>query len=173
MSQAEVMDRLIQGAKTSSWGLRKMNFILKRAIPFNAPHRIRVESISEKEVLVSLPYRKSNLNHLRGIHACAIATLAEYTSGIYLLQKARSSGYRIIMKSLHVEYLYQAKTGVSARFGMDDAAYEKRVAQPLAAHGVVLDNFVVEVHDSANNHIATATMEWQLKDWKKTSSKKL
>lgn len=170
MNPMAALESLLQGAEGSSFGLKKLNVVLQRVIPFNRPHRVRVVSVSESQVETMLPYRKSNLNHLKGVHACAIATLAEYTSGLYLLRKVGSSGYRLIMKSIHVEYHYQAKTDIFARFGMDDAVYRSTVIVPLERDGLVLEHFKVEVHDAKDNHIATATMEWQLKDWKKTSA---
>lgn len=171
MKAAAMLDSLLAGAKGSSFGIKKLNIVLQRMIPFNRPHRIRITSVTDDEIKTTMPYRRSNLNHLKGIHACGIATLAEYTSGIYLLQKAKSSGYRLIMKSIHVEYHYQAKSAVHASFGMDAQAFEENVNKPLAKEGVLLDDFIVKVHDSESNHIATATMEWQLKDWKKTKTK--
>lgn len=171
MKAAALLDSLLEGAKGSSFGIKKLNVVLHRVIPFNKPHRIQIISVTDDEIKTFMPYRKSNLNHLKGIHACAIATLSEYTSGIFLLQKAKSSGYRLIMKSIHVEYHYQAKSDVHASFGMDEASFDKRVREPLSKKGVLLDDFIVNVFDSEGNHIATATMEWQLKDWKKTKSK--
>jgi hypothetical protein len=171
MKALALLDSLIVGAQSSSFGLKKLNVILQRVIPFNRPHRIRITSVSDDEIRTTMPYRKSNLNHLKGMHACGIATLAEYTSGIFLLQKAKSSGYRLIMKSIHVEYHYQAKSAVHATFGLDEAAFDEKVRKPLAQEGVLLDDFIVKVYDTEENHIATATMEWQLKDWKKTKYK--
>lgn len=170
MKSAALLDKLLVGAKGSSWGLRKLNMVMLRAIPFNLPHRLKVVEVSDDLLRTQMPYRRKNLNHLKGIHACAIATLAEYTSGLFLLQKASSSGYRIIMKSIFVEYHYQARSGVSASFGMSHEEFEKRVKRPLELEGKVLEDFQVEVHDTEGNHIATGTIRWQLKDWKKVRS---
>ncbi len=172
MKSAGLLDKLLAGAKDSSWGLWKLNFVLLRFIPFNLPHTLKIISISEEKLETALPYKRKNLNHLKGIHACAIATLAEYTSGIFLLQKASSSGYRIIMKSIHVEYHYQAKSSVKASFGMSDEEFERRVSTPLNENGVLLDDFNVEVHDDKGNHIATGTIQWQMKDWSKVRTKR-
>ena len=170
MKKAALLDTLLQGAKGSSFGIKKLNVVLQRVIPFNRPHRIQITSVTDDEIKTFMPYRRSNLNHLKGIHACGIATLAEYTTGIFLLKKAKSSGYRLIMKSIHVEYHYQAKSAVHAEFGINEATFEEKVRKPLAKEGVLLDEFIVKVYDTEENHIATATMEWQLKDWKKTKA---
>ncbi|MBX7175295.1 MAG: peptide chain release factor 2, partial [Saprospiraceae bacterium] len=41
-----------------------------------------------------------NLNHLKGLHACSLATLGEFTAGMSLLHALRSMDYRLIMKEI-------------------------------------------------------------------------
>lgn len=74
------------------------------------------------------------------------------------------------MKSLEVEYHYQARSGVRAEFAMKDDVFQSQVKSKLEKEGVSLEPYVVEVHDDDSNHIATATILWQLKDWKKTKA---
>ena len=171
MKSAAILDKLLDGAKDSSWGLRKLNFSLLRIIPFNLPHKLNISHVSGDRIETYLPYRRKNLNHLKGIHACAIATLAEYTTGIFLLQKASSEGYRLIMKHLHIEYHYQARSAVKASFGLSDQEFETRVKVPLSQNGVVLEDFTIKVYDMEENLIATGVITWQLKDWKKVRTK--
>src|SRR5688572_29492751 len=92
---------IFRKAKRSSFFRWLLNLLLGYAIPFNKPHRIRITAIHDDGVSVRLPYRRRNLNHLKGIHACALATTAEYTSGIALLT-AIGTDYRLIMKNLSV-----------------------------------------------------------------------
>ena len=86
-------------AKHSSFFLFLLNLILGYSIPFNKPHRIRVTAVHDNGVSVRLPYRRKNRNHLKGIHACALATAAEYASGLSLLL-VFGTEYRLIMKNL-------------------------------------------------------------------------
>lgn len=170
MKSAERLDALLQQAKLSPSALKRLSFMLQWIIPFNRPHRIRVDALSDTLVKASLPYRRKNLNHLKGIHACAIATLAEYTSGLFLLQRAGAKGYRIIMERLEVDYHYQARSGIHASFGMTEREYEEMVSKPLEAEGRVSQILEVVVNDEQDNLIATAKVHWQLKDWSKTSA---
>ncbi|NNC82105.1 MAG: DUF4442 domain-containing protein [Flavobacteriales bacterium] len=171
MKSAELLDRLMAGAKQSAWGLKKLNFTLLRVIPFNLPHKFKITRITDELVETELPFRRKNLNHLKGIHACAMATLAEYTTGLFLLSKSSSGGYRLIMKSIHVEYHYQARSKVTASFGMSAEEFDRKVKAPLERDGLLLDEFSVKLYDVDQNLVATGTMEWQLKDWKKVKSK--
>jgi acyl-coenzyme A thioesterase PaaI-like protein len=171
MKSAALLDKLMKDAKQGAWGLKKLNFTLLRFIPFNLPHKFKITRITDEVIETELPFTRKNLNHLKGVHACAMATLAEYTTGLFLLSKASSGGYRIIMKSIHVEYHYQAKSKVKASFGMSDADFQQKVMGPLSSEGVLLDEFTVKLYDESDNHVSTGTMQWQLKDWNKVKSK--
>ena len=171
MKGADRLDGLIKDAQASKFGLMKFNFIMHRVIPFNMPHKIKVTKITADALHSSLPYVRKNLNHLKGIHACAIATLAEYTSGLFLLSKASSSQYRLIMKTLRVEYSYQGKTALTAEFGMTEAEMKTKVFSKLEKDGVCLETFEVKVVDAEKNLVATAFVDWQIKDWKKAKMK--
>ena len=50
--------KLIGNARTSKWGLWKLNFILQRGVPFNKPHNIRLIKVDEEEVQAKIPYKK-------------------------------------------------------------------------------------------------------------------
>jgi acyl-coenzyme A thioesterase PaaI-like protein len=59
---------------------------------------------------LNYPSSGKNKNHLGGAHACAIATLGEFTAGLLLTRALGSSTYRIIMTDLYVDYLKQGRT---------------------------------------------------------------
>jgi acyl-coenzyme A thioesterase PaaI-like protein len=171
MKGADKLDGLMRSAKASKWGLMKFNFIMHRVIPFNHPHKIKVSHLDDNVLRSELPYMRKNLNHLKGIHACAIATLAEYTSGLFLLSKASSSKYRLIMKTLRVEYSYQGRTALTAEFGMTEAELEAKIWAPLKKEGVLLETFEIKVLDAEKNLVAIAYVDWQIKEWNKTKLK--
>ena len=83
---------LLKKASVSEWYKWVLNRVLSRAIPFNAPHHFRVLTVKSGHIQISLPYRRSNMNHVKGIHACALATLCEYTVGLTLISKIKLSG---------------------------------------------------------------------------------
>jgi len=170
MSMIRRLAGWLDAAKTSKFGLWKLNFVMLRVIPFNQPHAFRIERLEDNEVSVYIPYKRRNLNHLKGIHACAIATAAEYSSGILLLSRLSSAKYRIIMKRISVEYHYQGKMSCRALFKIDEQVLQQEVIEKLKTADAVMRDFQVEVHDEKNNHIATAVMQWQLKSWGKVKT---
>lgn len=165
------VDKLIESAKTSRWGLFKLNFLLQRFIPFNRPHGLKVVHIADDEVKVKIPYWRINQNHLKGIHACCSATAAEYSSGFLLLHKLGMKNYRIIMESMEVSYKYQGKSESYATFTLDETDFKTSVLAPLEKDGVVYKKCTIEVHDKDQNLLCVATTNWQIKTWKKVKTK--
>jgi hypothetical protein len=162
---------LIQRARTSALWRWVLNRALFRLIPFNRPHALTVTALGADFIEVRLPYRKSNLNHIKGLHACALATLAEYTTGFMLIQKIDARRYRLIMKKLEMEYHYQGKSDAVARFEATDAWLEEKVFAPLQHQQAAEVLCQVAVYDVAHNHLATAKVCWHIKSWHAVKTK--
>ncbi len=145
--------------------------MLSRAVPFNAPHHFRILKISPGAVQILLPYKRVNLNHLKGIHACALATLCEYTIGLTLISKISENKFRFILKNLNLEYHYQAKMDVSAEFRITDGDLNELIISPLNKIDAVFQEFEIKVTDISGNHICTGKTNWQIKKWDKVQSK--
>ena len=162
---------LFQKAKKSAFHLWLLNRIMWRIIPFNKPHRVLIEKVEEKGLVMKLPYIRKNLNHIKGLHACALATLTEYVTGLTLLTSLEFRKYRIIMRKIEMEYHYQGKTDAHARFGVSDKWIEERVSNPVAQHGAVEVDCLVDIFDADNNKLCTGNVCWQIKDWEKVKTK--
>jgi hypothetical protein len=69
-----------------------LSWVFRRVIPFNAPHGIRIASVTNgpdsTAVEVLLPWRRRNRNHIDTVHACALATAAEFATGLGLVDAA-------------------------------------------------------------------------------------
>lgn len=120
---------LFEKAKHSAFFRFVLNTVLSYAIPFNKPHGIKITEVHDEGVSVRLPYKRKNLNHLKGIHACALATTAEYTSGISLLLTI-GTDYRLIMKNISVTYHYQAKMDVITSLKLEKKMIEEKILSP-------------------------------------------
>jgi len=160
---------IFQRAKHSKFFLRILNIVLGYAIPFNKPHRIKITAVHDDGVSVRLPFRRKNLNHLKGIHACALATMAEYTSGISLLSLI-GTNFRLIMKNISVTYHYQAKMDVITTQKLERQLIEEKITTPLLSADAVLFENTIEVYDLMTNHICTAVVQWQIKKWEKVKT---
>lgn len=162
---------LLSKARASSFTRWWLNTALPFAIPFNRPHGFKVKPLPEGGISVSIPYWRVNHNHIRGIHACAIATASEMCSGLSLLEQLDPKKYRLIMRTLHMEYHFQAKMKAIATCVPDAAAMQRDVIAALADRDAVDHTSIVEVRDVKGNHLATATVTWQVKEWSKVRTK--
>lgn len=156
---------LIARAEHSTFYLWLLNFAAARFVPFNKPHSFAIRHISNELVELELPYKKSNMNHIRGIHACALATLCEYCTGIVLWTALDASSYRFILKNIHMTYHYQAKANVIAKFEMNKEWIEKNITSQMKNNEAFFTELTVDVYDTGNNHICTALINWQIKSW--------
>lgn len=163
--------KLFIQAKQSSWGLWKLNFALKYGIPFNRPHGIKIKLLSDNKVQTYIPNWRINHNHIRGIHACGLATVAEFCSGLLLLSRVNPVKYRLIMKELKMNYTFQAKSNTTATFSLEESEFNRQIFQPLEKDGVVLFPAKILLHDEDNNLVAEAETLWQIKSWEKVKTK--
>ena len=163
-------DQLMRKAEDSRFYLWLLNLALNRMVPFNRPHGFKVQEISKRHVRTSIPFRRSNLNHIKGLHATALATLSEFTTGLLLLNIFGAKKYRIILQRLDIEYHYQGKTGALANFRVDDPWLDRCVNEPLKVQESVVVPCKIHIDDIRGNRLTTATIYWQLKPWEKVKT---
>lgn len=162
---------LLNKARTSAFYRWILNIALWRAIPFNHPHRFRIEAVEDERISIRMPYRKSNLNHIKGLHACGLATLCEYACGLQLVRLLGPDKYRIIMQKLEMEYFYQGKTDAILNFELKRSFIEEHILIALQTKDAVLYTFDLQIHDTTGNHLCTGKVTWQIKDWSKVKTK--
>jgi len=162
---------LLAGARRSRFRLWLLNLMLGRMIPFNRPHGVRVLALDENRVQTTAPYRRRNQNHLRGVHACCIATVAEFSSGLLFLSRLNPNRYRLIMAKLEIDYHYQAKGAIVATTSLTDEELKARVLKPLADVDKIQTTLPTEVHDRQGRLVATALVTWQIKSWDKVRTR--
>ncbi len=168
------MNRLqqqVDKARHSGFQLWLLNMVLLRTVPFNRPHGLRVTRIADDGITITARNKKPNQNHIKGIHACLLATLCEYVSGLNLLLKLDPQSYRIILKNIHMTYHYQARKDVSVTFHISDDFCNKEIIVPLSTTEAIFKEFAVEVYDTERNHICTGLINWQIKAWKNVKTK--
>ena len=136
-------------------------------IPFNRPHRFRILALASGSARVSATLRRANRNHLGTLHACALATIGEFSAGLALLGAFSPSEYRLIMSRLEVDYTRRADSQVTstAQITPQDLA---EIRQQLSDGAVVTRWMTSELRNFSNDLVATVRTEWQIKAWSAT-----
>jgi acyl-coenzyme A thioesterase PaaI-like protein len=165
------LNALVQKAKNSAFYLWLLNVILLRTVPFNKPHKLKITKLTDDEITITAANKSYNHNHIKGIHACLLATLCEYVSGLSLTMYLPAGEYRIILKTIKMTYHYQAKMDVSVKFKLDKKEIEKTILTPLQSQEAIFREYTVEAYDTAGNHICTGLINWQIKAWKNAKMK--
>ena len=165
------LSRIVKKAQKSSFQLKLLNFGLNKMVPFNKPHGFKIVEIEDFRLKTLVPYKKSNYNHIKGIHACALATISEFTTGFLLLSRLDSKKYRIIMQSIHMDYHYQAKMDSFGEFSISEEWLKQHVFDPLSTEDKTVVPCEVKIHDKEENHISTGMVNWQIKNWEKVKTK--
>lgn len=163
--------KIIEKAKRSPFWLWVLNQSLYRMVPFNAPHKFQVVEMGDHKLKALIPYRRSNFNHIRGLHACALATISEFATGFLLLSRLDIKKYRLIMKRIEMEYHYQGKMNAYALFETSDQWFAQNIIDPLKTQEAVIVPCEIKIHDEKGNHITTGKVFWQVKDWTKVKTK--
>jgi len=148
-----------------------LNVVLARVVPFNRVHGFKIVEIDDNFVRTAAPYRKSNQNHIRGMHACALATVSEISAGFLLMQNLPPSHYRLIMSRMEVEYSYQAKKKVVSESRLSRKQLEQDILKPLETASSVDIKMRSDVVDDAGNLVVVAYTFWQIKRWDEVRTK--
>lgn len=165
MNGFNLLSSLAEKAKRSPFWLGVLNLLLGRVIPFNRPHGFRLVRIENNTITTTVPYKRKNHNHIRGIHACALATVAEFSAGFLLLTVLDPQRFRLIMSKLEIDYVYQAKAQVFSESSVDQRLLDQEVVAPLNHQESVSITIKSQLTDASGNLVAVAQTTWQIKRW--------
>jgi acyl-coenzyme A thioesterase PaaI-like protein len=90
-----------------------LSLVLGRVVPFTGTARLRFELLRPEQVVVSIENRRRVRNHIGGLHAAAMALLAETATGFCVGLNVPDDKLPLI-KSLQVEYLKRAQGDMRA-----------------------------------------------------------
>lgn len=165
------VSKILEKAKHSPFWLWILNIAHPYQVPFNGPHKFRIVSFSDNHLKVLIPYRRRNMNHIRGLHACALATVSEFTTGFLLLSRLDGTKYRMIMQRIEIDYHYQGKMDSFAEFSVTDEWLRTSILDPLETNDAVVVPCTIKIHDANENHLTTGKVFWQFKNWSKVKTK--
>lgn len=149
----------------SKAGLLAIEKVFAIGIPFNKPHGIRFQTLTNYESEMFMKKKRSNLNHLGGMHACAIATVGEFAAGILLCKNFSMIDFRVIMKSIHIEYSSQARKSIISK-SIIDAVLVEDLKKRIVLDGQADVEMKTFIEDIDGKKIASVKTDWQLKSWK-------
>ena len=90
------------------FGKNIFNFLIRLHIPYTGSISAKVRDLRPGYAKVTLRDRRKLRNHLRSIHAIALANLAEYTGNLALVCSMPDDA-RFIVKNISIDYLKKAR----------------------------------------------------------------
>lgn len=125
--------------------------MIGRIAPYSGTIRARVLELEPGRAVVQLKDRRRVRNHLRSIHAIALANLGELASGL-AAAAAMPDGVRGIPTAIAIEYLRKARGTLTAT----GTAVLPQVTGETTA------NVLADIRDHSGASVATVRVRWQL-----------
>lgn len=128
-------------------------------LPFN--EFIGVEVSTRDGFVLSLPAGDRYTNHLGTVHASALMSLAEATSGEVLLRSVGHIADSLVpvVRRFDCKFRKPATGSVAARASIPEAARDQLLAD-IKTKGRGSIEIAVDVHDEADLRCLSATVEW-------------
>jgi uncharacterized protein (TIGR00369 family) len=133
-------------------GRALFSMMIGRMAPYTGSIGARALELGPGHSRWEMRERRKLRNHLRSIHALALANLAEVASGTAMLM-ALPAGTRGIVTGLSITYLKKARGTVVAECN----------CQPPAVSGDTPYDVHAEVRDETGDVVARATVTWLLR----------
>ncbi len=145
---------------TASWdrlsgvpgGRRVFDLVLRQVVPYSGSIKPRVLALSPGHARVEIRERRRLRNHLRSVHALALANLGELASGL-AMTTALPPGVRGIPVRIEIDYLKKARGRITAH---------GRANPPRAVHQTQTSTATADLTDEAGETIAHMTVIWHL-----------
>ena len=136
----------------SAMGRKLFSFMLGRIVPYSGNIKADVLSLKDGKVTVAMKDRRAVRNHLKSIHAIALANLGELASGMAMFSKVPNST-RAIVVDLEIKYLKKARG--------------RLIATGIANPPDVIDSPITsiveaEIKDASGDIVATIKVHWLL-----------
>lgn len=103
---------------------RATTLLFNSQVRFAGTGGLRFEELSAERAVVAIRNRRKVQNHIGGVHAAAMALLAETATGAVLGMNVPDPALPLL-KSMHVDYLRRAQGALRATATLDAAARER------------------------------------------------
>lgn len=131
-----------------------VSFLLGQVVPMVGASGLRFEEVSTQRVVVSLRNRRRVQNHIKGLHAAAMALLAETATGFCVGMNLPDDKLPLI-KSMHIDYLRRAQGDMKAVAHLKPE--QIKMIQTLEKGEVTV---AVQITDSSGQSPIEAQMVW-------------
>jgi len=136
----------------SAAGRKFFSYMLGRTVPYSGNIKAEVLTLGDGKVTIAMNDRRAVRNHLKSIHAIALANLGELASGMAMFSKIPNST-RAIVVDLDIKYVKKARGRLIAT----------GKAQPPAVIDSPTKSIVeAEIKDSSGDIVATINVHWLL-----------
>jgi acyl-coenzyme A thioesterase PaaI-like protein len=156
------LGELLAVENPNSWQLHQLSFCFQLALPFNRDHRLKVVKLSPNHAEILLPLIKSNTNHLGGLHACALVTAGELSTGALLLKAFPPTEYRLLLSQLTIDYKRQGRTDGIAMCSLSDEQVAELKAAASSDKGIFVP-LPATIVDASGAILCTLEVRWHLK----------
>jgi acyl-coenzyme A thioesterase PaaI-like protein len=126
--------------------------LIGRVVPYSGTIRPDVTLLESGHARVELRERRRVRNHLRSVHALALANLGELASGLAMTM-ALPAGIRGIPVRIEIDYLKKARGRIVA---------EGRAAPPQAVPEDTDATATAELTDASGETVASMIVTWRL-----------
>ncbi|AMC34318.1 DUF4442 domain-containing protein [Janthinobacterium sp. B9-8] len=145
-------------AKTANLPQNLRSFILTRLfgriVPFLSTASVQFEEVSAARLVVSIKNRRKVQNHIKGVHAAAMALLAETSTGFVMGMNVPDDKL-LLLKSMHVDYQKRSQGDMRAVATLSSDQIE-------LLHSTEKGNFAVnvEISDESGEAPIQCEMVW-------------
>lgn len=134
-------------------GRRLFGVLIRIMVPYSGTIRPRVLRLEPGRATVSIRDRRRLRNHLRSVHAIALANLGELASGLAMTLALPPEVSGIPVR-IDTEYLKKARGVITA---------EGRAAPPSPLTGEAEADATAELRDQAGDLVARTVVRWNLR----------
>ena len=136
----------------SALGRKLFNFMLGRIVPYSGNIKAEILELGDGEVIIAMKDRRAVRNHLKSIHAIALANLGELASGLAMFSKIPNST-RAIVVDLEIKYLKKARGRLIAK---------GKANPPDIIDSPIRSIVEAEIKDAEGDVVATINVHWLL-----------
>ncbi|MEE9351871.1 MAG: hotdog fold domain-containing protein [Thiotrichaceae bacterium] len=139
------------------------NFLIGKMVPYTGTVKPRVRHLEPGFVRVEMKDRRAVRNHLKSVHAIALANLGEFASGVAMLT-ALPDSVKAIVTHLEIDYKKKARGTLTA---------EGRAEPPEVITEDVESIVHAVIRDAENDVVAVVAVTWRLRSKDARSEAKL